>query len=87
MKIAQLAIGDHNFFLDPHDTSTVLEAVRVARNHGDWVTVHDAAGAALQLLIPSEALLVFRAYETLEPETDDSEHHLDPVAVALELGY
>lgn len=87
MKFAQLAIGDHNFFLDPRDTSTVLEAVRVARNHGDWVTVHDAAGAELQLLIPSEALLVFRVYETPEPETDDAELHPEPVVVSLELGY
>ncbi len=87
MKIAQLAIGDHTFFLDPDDTSTVLEAVKVARNLGDWVTVHDAAGAPLQLLIPGEALLVFREYETLEPDTDDTGPALDPVAVALELGY
>jgi hypothetical protein len=87
MKIAQLVVGDHTFFLDPESTSTVLEAVRVARDHGDWVTIHNAAGTPLQLLIPSEALLVFREYDIVETESDELESHLDPGTVWIDLGY
>ena len=72
MKIAHLAIGDRSFYFSPDDADQVLAAAAVARERGEWFDLIDAAGTHLRLLIPSNALLVYREYET-----DDTDGHLD----------
>lgn len=60
MRIAHLAIGDRSFYLNPNEADEILSAVKVARESGEWISIHDAGGNALKLLIPQTSLLVFR---------------------------
>ncbi|MEP6477994.1 MAG: hypothetical protein ABJB03_01280 [Rhodoglobus sp.] len=68
MRIAQLAVGDRNFYVQPDDVESVLAAAAIARERGEWLDLRDAAGNQLRLLIPSQALLVLQEYEVAEFE-------------------